>query len=500
LVLRFLTSCRFRSPAGDVRLRRKLKARASVRWIVLAFVGLALGACASRTPIGVELSEPSGGGVASYDGTRFDVPVALRVKGARMVTGTAKWNQSAVVSDLDVDVLRAQDYLFPIGEMLERTTREALEGPFESVVSGTEAPIRVETRLGDFQLLHGRKGSEALVRVDVRYRILDAKGREIQQLRHQGSARSPFDGRRTPDALWSALEQAAIKLRASLASSSDLAVAIEETRSRRLTSSPRPPPALRPEPVDPRTRYAPGYRRKVAVVIGINDYDAWPALEGAAADARAVAETLRARDFEVVEIYDGEATRSRILALLGEELPQRLEAETLVVIFFAGHGHTETLPNGEKRGYIIPVDGAPRRVYSTSISMRQIRDLSNRLPAKHVYYAMDSCYSGLGFTRGISILPTADRFYDKVTSKRVVQMITAGQEGEQAIERGGRGIFTSYLIEALSGDADYNGDGFVSASEIGAFVPSAVTQATDGRQTPRFGTLEGSGEVVFDLP
>ena len=68
------------------------------------------------------------------------------------------------------------------------------------------------------------------------------------------------------------------------------------------------------------------------------------------------------------------------------------------------------------------------------------------------------------------------------------------------IERGGRGVFTSYLIEALSGDADYNGDGFVSASEIGAFVPSAVTQATDGRQTPRFGTLEGSGEVVFDLP
>lgn len=475
------------------------RALASLSAILL--LPLFLAACASSTPQGVELSEPTPGAMPAYEGVRFGIPVALRVTGARMVSGTAKWNEAPVISDIDVGMLRAQDYIFPLGEMIDRTTRQALEGPFERVVSGSEAPIRIEARLGDFQLLHGRAGSEARVRVDVRYRVFDAKGREIQKIRHQGVASSRFDGRRTPDALWIALEDVAIKLRQSIADSSDLAAAVDlSSMVTQLASAPQPPPALRPEPVDLRARYGPGYRRRVAAVIGINDYSAWPALEGATPDARAVGETLVERGFEVVEIYDRNATRARILGLLGEELPEKVDEETLVVVFFAGHGHTETLANGEKRGYIIPVDGDTRRVYSTSISMRQIQDLSNRLRAKHVYYAMDSCYSGLGFTRGIAISPTVDRYFEKVTSKRVVQMITAGQEGEQAIERGGRGVFTSYLIEALSGDADYNGDGFVSASEIGAFVPSAVTQATDGRQTPRFGTLEGSGEVVFDLP
>ena len=456
--------------------------------------------CASSTPKGLELSEPDEASMPEYDGARFPLAVAFRVQGARMVSGTARWNEAPIVSDIDIDLLHAQDYIFPVGEILERTTQQALQGPFERVLFGTEAPIRIEARLGDFQLLHGKAGQEALARVDVRYRVLDAKGREIQHIRHQGSARSPFDGRQTPQALWMAFEQVALKLRDSIATSSDLAAAIEESAVERLASMPRELPPLRPPPANLRARYRPGYQRRVAAVIGINDYAVWPALEGATPDARAVGDALRRRGFEVIEIYDREATRERILGLLGEDLPGIVDEETLAVVFFAGHGHTETLSNGEKRGYIIPVDGDTRKVYSTAISMRQIRDLSNRLPAKHVYYAMDSCYSGLGFARGIAISPTVDRYFEKVTSKRVVQMITAGQEGEQAIERGGRGVFTSYLIEALSGDADYNGDGFVSASEIGAFVPSAVTQATGGKQTPRFGTLEGSGEVVFDLP
>ncbi len=473
---------------------------ADVLLLGLAAVVLVSSGCASSSPKSLELSAPREGAMPAYAGARFALPVAFGVQGARMVSGTARWNETPIVSDIDVDLLRAQDYMFPVGEMIERTTREALRGPFERVVSGTEAPIRIEARLGDFQLLHGKAGSEALVRVDVRYRVLDARGREIQKLRHQGSTRGPFDGRETPQALWTAFEQVAIKLRDSLATSSDLAVAVREATATRLSSTPRELPPLRPPPSDLRGRYAPGYGRRVAAVIGINDYAIWPSLEGATPDARAVGEALRRRGFEVVEIYDREATRERILGLLGEELPRRVDDETLVVVFFAGHGHTETLSNGEKRGYIIPADGDTRGVYSTAISMQQIRDLSNRLPAKHVYYAMDSCYSGLGFARGIAISPAVDRYFEKVTSKRVVQMITAGQEGEQAIERGGRGIFTSYLIEALSGDADYNADGFVSASEIGAYVPPAVTQATGGQQTPRFGTLEGSGEVVFDLP
>ena len=201
----------------------------------------------------------------------------------------------------------------------------------------------------------------------------------------------------------------------------------------------------------------------------------------------------------MIEVYDQDATRTRLLRLLGTELVNKADEEALVLIFFAGHGQTETLANGERRGYIVPADATPEDAFSTAISTEKIRDLSERIPAKHLYYAMDSCYSGLGLTRGISVKPSSHDFLKAATSRRSVQMMTAGGQGEKAIEVGGRGIFTTYLLEAMSGAADANADGLVSASEIGSFVRPRVAGASQGRQNPQFGTLDGGGEIVFEI-
>jgi len=251
-------------------------------------------------------------------------------------------------------------------------------------------------------------------------------------------------------------------------------------------------------------KYKPGYAKRVAAVIGINAYEKWPPLSGAAPDARRVAERLRALGFDpVLELYDAKATRDGILRLLGSQLQQHVGENDLVTIFFAGHGQTETLPGPaqEKRGYIIPVDGDPGRVFSTGIPMHQLRELTNRLPAKHVYYAMDSCYSGLGFTRGLGLVKRgASNYIDKVTSLRSVQMVTAGGEGEEVLEREGRGLFTSHFLAALEGAADLNADGYVTANEIGTYVTPRVTEDSDAQQTPQSGRLEGEGEIAFELP
>ncbi len=286
-------------------------------------------------------------------------------------------------------------------------------------------------------------------------------------------------------------------------------VAILKDAARRPNRSTANSPVAPQYPVQPipfpsvlkKKTYKPGYGRRIAAVIGINDYFHWPTLTGARPDAERVAAKLADMGFDLVlELYDRDATRPAILGLLGARLQEATHEGDLVVIFFAGHGQTETLIGNIKRGYIIPVDAAVESVFSTAIPMQTLRDLSNRLPAKHVYYAMDSCYSGLGFTRGISPVKLNDSEYiKKVTSLRSVQMVTAGGEGEEAIERNGQGVFTSFFLGALDGEADVNGDGFVTASEIGTYVTPRVTNDTNGSQSPQSGRLEGEGEIVFKL-
>lgn len=258
-------------------------------------------------------------------------------------------------------------------------------------------------------------------------------------------------------------------------------------------SSPRSPQATRV--------YRPGYARRIAVVIGVNEYASWPDLHGARGDAERVAKRLRELEFdEVFELYDGAATRAAILDLLGNRLRAQVGPDDLVVVFFAGHGDTETVEAGRKRGYIVPVDARIGETFSSAIAMRELRALADRLPAKHVYYAMDSCYSGLGFSRGLGVVqPGANDYFEKVTSLRAVQMVTAGGEGEEAIERDGAGVFTRSFLDALDGAADANGDGFVTATEIGAYVAPRVTNETRARQSPQAGRLEGEGEVAFEV-
>ena len=242
------------------------------------------------------------------------------------------------------------------------------------------------------------------------------------------------------------------------------------------------------------------FEKSYAVVIGINNYVQWPALEFAVADAREIRARLEQAGFEhVTVILDREATQSRILTELFHELPQKVTNRDRLLFYFAGHGQTETLPQGGKRGYIIPADGDVANYADTAISMPQLRKLSRRIPAKHILYVMDSCYSGLGLNRSGGVSARLTGYLKKVASMRAVQIITAGGAGEQVQEREGHGLFTAHLFQALEGRADLNEDSVVTATELGAYLRPTVSAASDHAQTPLYGRLEGEGEFIFPV-
>ncbi len=240
------------------------------------------------------------------------------------------------------------------------------------------------------------------------------------------------------------------------------------------------------------------YGKSFAVVIGINHYEKWPGLEFAVADANAINDTLRKTGFDdITLIMDQEATQRRILTELFHGLAEKVGRNDRVLFYFAGHGQTEDLPGGGKKGYIIPSDAETDGYASTAISMEQIRSLSSRIAAKHIIYVMDCCYSGLGLNRAAGVWPGISDYLRKVSAMRVVQIITAGGQGEQVQEKEGHGLFTSYFLKAIGGEADLDKDHVVTGTELGAYLRPTVSNASRQAQTPLFGRLEGEGEFLF---
>ena len=250
----------------------------------------------------------------------------------------------------------------------------------------------------------------------------------------------------------------------------------------------------------------PPYRESWAAIIAIDDYANWPQLSYAANDALALKDLLVQKyNFKTDHIFtllNKEASRQNILSLLGDKLanPDLVQREDRVLVFYAGHGATRRLASGRELGYIIPADADLTNYEGSAISMTNFQDISEAIPAKHVLFIMDSCYSGLALLRGGS--PSFSQNYlNEMAHREARQMFTAGGADQQVADGGpnGHSVFTWTLLQGLDGRADLNGDGVITATELAAYVAPAVSALS--HQTPAFGSLPGSegGDFIFEL-
>ena len=245
------------------------------------------------------------------------------------------------------------------------------------------------------------------------------------------------------------------------------------------------------------------YNKSYAVIIGIDRYQNLPPdrqLTYAVNDAKGVEAVIRKsyRFDKIFTLYNQEATKDRIQELLTEELPGQMGEEDALFLFWAGHGNQERGSQGKDIGYLIPYDGSPDKIRK-NLTMTELRDtISAKLPAKHVFYVMDACYSGLLTTRAVDNKSRRDLSYLKeITKESVRQILTAGSKGEEVLDGGPKGhsVFTGRLIEILEAQGD-----FITANEIQAIIREKVYGDARGRghnQTPAFGLLSGSGDFVF---
>ncbi len=240
------------------------------------------------------------------------------------------------------------------------------------------------------------------------------------------------------------------------------------------------------------------YDTSHALVIGIDRYTAgWPNLKMAVADARAVADELEKRGFEVtlklnVTARELSEALKEFFVIKGAEMNARL------LLWYAGHGYTI---NGE--GFLVPADAPPATDSTFKVKALHLRDFEGLVrlaDAKHVMSIFDSCFAGTIFSARAGAAPAA------ITRKTILpvrQFQTSGDAGQLVRDDGS---FREYFLRAIRGDerADVNGDGYVTGDELALFLSQSMTALTEAAQTPLAGKLHdvrfNQGDFVFALP
>jgi len=247
------------------------------------------------------------------------------------------------------------------------------------------------------------------------------------------------------------------------------------------------------------------YDNSYALIIGIDKYENVRSLDYAVKDAEDIQSMLMDKfNFQqdnIVLLKNEEATKASILQEFSN-ITKKAEANDRVLIFFAGHGETEDLPDGGEMGYLLPVDGNNTDLYISSIKMDEIQTISLRSEAKHILYLIDACYGGIASVgaRSLDANSTPD-YLQKITQYKSRQIISAGGRGEQVIEKSewGHSAFTKNLLSGLRDwMADADSDGIITVQELGTYLKKKVTIDSNNQQTPKTRNLStDEGEFVF---
>ncbi|MFT3870552.1 MAG: caspase family protein [Nibricoccus sp.] len=226
-----------------------------------------------------------------------------------------------------------------------------------------------------------------------------------------------------------------------------------------------------------------------ALIVGIGTYQdsRIPTLKYTHADARAFYDLLtdpRRSGFpkeNVKLLIDEEATHTQIRKAVNKWLYSQVMPDSTVMIFFAGHGGQEQdkcESIAEKQAYyFLPWDADPEDMASTSLSQNDFEKLVRTLKAQRLVMFLDACHStGVAKAGGRDLAVVAAPKYERFAEGEGRVVIAAAKPDQRSWEdeKLQHGIFTYHLLEALSGKADGNTDGYVSIQEVVNYLQREV--------------------------
>jgi hypothetical protein len=239
------------------------------------------------------------------------------------------------------------------------------------------------------------------------------------------------------------------------------------------------------------------------VIIGIEKYAHLPSAPFAGNDAAKMSvyfeKILGVPPGHTITLRDDGATKSQIEATVKNWLGGNVGRSGTVFFYFSGHGAPDET-SGEP--YLVPYDVDPRLGITGYPIQTLIGDLKE-LHARHTFVFLDACFSGQ--VRGSSdmlvpvkaIMPV--KAFNLSFSTMVILSASSKNQASTILEAAQHGLFTFFLLRAIGGDADANGDHHVSVAETYHFVKEnvlSVARLKGKLQTP---FITPSLEIVKDI-
>jgi hypothetical protein len=236
-------------------------------------------------------------------------------------------------------------------------------------------------------------------------------------------------------------------------------------------------------------------QNRYAVVVGIEQYRGkLPKADFAAHDAKVMGtyltKTMGFSEENVAVLVNEQATRTDIEKYLEHWLPNRVEKDSTVFIYYSGHG----APNAKTGdAYLVPYDGDPAFVDATGYPLKRLYEHLGKLPAKEVIVLLDSCFSGAGgrsvIAKGMRPMVLSVENPVLAGGRTVVLAASKGDQVSSTYDQKGHGLLTYFFLKGLRGEADANKDGSVDLAEAYEYLKPQVERTArreyNNDQTPQ---------------
>jgi hypothetical protein len=247
-----------------------------------------------------------------------------------------------------------------------------------------------------------------------------------------------------------------------------------------------------------------GTGNRWAVLVGVNEYEDkanYGQLHVCVRDVGAIYERLIAGGLDPARIRlltDDKSelpTRENILVSL-KSIADATEPDDLLLFYYSGHGDEE---GGE--GYLVARNGRRLVLRDTAVPISRVKEIMEQASARAKVIILDACHSGADIGGKGPKLMSAEFIRRVFQQAEGLAILSSCKQGQLSYEwrENERSVFTYFLLEAFTGEADRDEKGFVTVQDANRHVTNGVKLWASQRNLSQTPTLQYTvaGDIIL---